>query len=125
MLRRFGLTLLLLALCPSLSYSAEVTHVPAGWITPEQGYFLTEQAGRDVLSALQSRREESEAWQSAYSDLRTEFLTTSSELREQIMAVQDSISEERKAWQAELRQARGQNILWLLVAVGAGYAVGR
>jgi len=41
------------------------------------------------------------------------------------MAVQDSISEERKAWQAELRQARGQNILWLLVAVGAGYAVGR
>ena len=125
MLQRLILMTLLVALLPNLSYSAEVTHVPAGWTTPSQGYFLEEQAGRDVLAALQSRRRTSEQWEAAYSDLRTEFLTTTDTLKEQIKAIEDNINDERKAWRAEVNRARWGWVLPALVAGGLGYAVGR
>ena len=125
MLRRLVLMMSLVVLFPSLSYGAEVQHVPAGWIAPAQGYYLTEPAGRDVLSALQSRRQTGEAWERAYGDLRTEFLTATDEMRAQLKAIENNLNAERQAWRAEIRKARSEKWLWMIGAAAVGYAAGR
>ena len=125
MWRLWSLTTLLLVFSASLTNGAEVTYIPAGWTAPVQGYFLEEQAGRDVLSALQSRRETSERWEAAYTDLRTEFLTTADELKGQIKAIEDNINAERTAWRSEVRRARTGGWVWAAAGVLAGYFVGK
>jgi len=46
-------------------------------------------------------------------------------MEQRLVNLEAAVNEEREAWRAEFRHSRGQNILWLLVAVGAGYAAGR
>jgi hypothetical protein len=99
--------------------------VPEGWTTTEQGYFGTLPDGRDTLAALQTYRQTSERWKAAYSDLRTEFLTTAENLREQMAALEKQINNERRAWKAEVVRSRTNNLLWIILAGGIGYAVGR
>ena len=100
----------------SLPCGAEWRFVPAGWTAPEPGYWGTEAAGRDTLSALRTYREERDTWRQGYEELqsRTEEMVTAWEAR--IRALEDSISEEREGWKRELRRAKGPGF-----GVFAGY----
>lgn len=126
--RRLTLCLLTLWLaastlsCPSF---ADWKLVPAGWTTEEQGYFGTLQDGRDTLAALQTYRQTSERWKAAYSDLRTEFLTTTEDIKRQMVDLQGQLNNERKAWKAEIVRSRTNTLLWVVLAGGLGYAAGR
>jgi hypothetical protein len=99
--------------------------VPEGWTTTEPGYFGTLQDGRDTLAALQTYRQTSERWKAAYSDLRTEFLTTTEDIKAQMAKMETQINAERKAWRAEIVRSRTNMLLWIAVAGGIGYAAGR
>jgi len=114
-----------LAFSGRLSFSAEVSYVPAGWTTPVQGYFLEEAAGRDVLVALQSRRETSERWEAAYTDLSSEFKTTTDQLRVEVTELNEQFRRERNAWRAEVSRQKIWNIASPVIAVGVGIAIGR
>jgi hypothetical protein len=99
--------------------------VPEGWTTTEQGYFGTLQDGRDTLAAIQTYRQTSERWKAAYADLRTEFVTTTDDIKKQMAALGDQLNNERKAWKAEVARSKGSTWFWIAVAGGVGYAAGR
>jgi hypothetical protein len=77
------------------------------------------------LAALQTYRQTSERWKAAYSDLRTEFLTTTEDIKKQMTALEGQLNNERKAWKAEIVRSRTNNLLWIVLAGGIGYAAGR
>jgi hypothetical protein len=99
--------------------------VPSGWTSSEPGYFGNLQDGRDTLAAIQTYRKTSERWKAAYTDLRTEFLTTTEDIRKQVVALEEQINTERKAWKSEIVRSRTNNLLWIVLAGGIGYAVGK
>jgi hypothetical protein len=103
--------------------------VPLGWTATEPGYFGTLEDGRDTLAALQTYRQTSERWKAAYSDLRTEFLTTTEDIKKQMTALEEQINSEREAWKKEVAKAETKGFwstFWtILGAGGLGYAVGR
>ena len=103
--------------------------VPEGWTATEPGYFGTLEDGRDTLAALQTYRETSERWKAAYSDLRTEFLTSNEDVQKRFDALAGQLNNERKAWKeawkAESVRWRVKNWVWLIVGGGIGFAAGR
>jgi hypothetical protein len=74
---------------------------------------------------VQTYRQTSERWEAAYSDLRTEFLTTAGGLKQQMAALEEQINNERQAWKAEVSRSRANMILWIAAVGAAGYLVGR
>ncbi|GHV34409.1 hypothetical protein FACS1894187_04900 [Synergistales bacterium] len=74
---------------------------------------------------IQTYRQTGERWKAAYSDLRTEFLTTADDLKKQMAELNEQFGNERAAWKKEAARSRTSNILWIIVAGVAGYAVGR
>ena len=80
---------------------------------------------RDTTAALQSRRKERDAWKAAVQDLRGELVTSAEENVRRLDALERQLSEERAAWRAEVRKAKGTALLWAVLAGGIGFAVGR
>jgi hypothetical protein len=124
-LTRFLLTLYVLTSMLNSPCFGEWRLVPEGWTTSEPGYFGSLQDGRDTLAAIQTYRETSERWKAAYTDLRAEFLTTTEDIKKQVAALEGQINVERKAWKAEIVRSRTNNLLWIVLAGGIGYAVGK
>ena len=58
-------------------------------------------------------------------DLRRELVTSAEENARRLDALEHQISEERTAWRAEVRKARGTALLWVVLAGGIGFAAGR
>lgn len=80
---------------------------------------------RDTAAALKARREERDAWKAAVQDLRKELTTSAEENVRRLDALERQIAEERVAWRSETRKAKGGTLLWIVLAGGIGYAVGR
>ncbi|GHV45743.1 hypothetical protein FACS1894204_05690 [Synergistales bacterium] len=119
------LTALLVSLTLSSPCGAEWKVVPAGWTSEEAGYFGTLEDGRDTLAALQTYRLTAQRWEAAHEDLRAEFVRNSEQVKADIIALEAQINEERKAWKAEVARARTRNVIWVVLAGAAGYAIGR
>ena len=117
-------TLLLTFSTPSLS-CGEWKTVPQGWTTPEPGVWGDLETARDTAAALQSRRKERDAWRAAVQDLRKELVTSAEENVRRLDALERQLSEERAAWRAEVRKAKGTALLWAVLAGGIGFAAGR
>ena len=109
---------------PSLCYG-EWRTVPQGWTTPEPGVWGDMNTARDTAAALQSRRKERDAWRAAVQDLRKELVTSAEENARRLDALERQISEERAAWRAEVRKAKGTALLWAVLAGGIGFAAGQ
>jgi hypothetical protein len=77
------------------------------------------------LAAIQTYRQTGERWRAAYSDLRTEFLTTTEDIKKQMTTLETQLNNERKAWKAEIAGGWAKNLLWIILAGGIGYAAGR
>lgn len=99
--------------------------MPQGWTTPEPGVWGDMDTARDTAAALQSRRKERDTWRAAVQDLRKELVTSAEENARRLDALERQISEERAAWRAEVRRARGTALLWAVLAGGIGFAAGR
>ncbi|GHV36380.1 hypothetical protein FACS1894187_10890 [Synergistales bacterium] len=99
--------------------------MPQGYLTPEAGYFGTEQDGRDTLAALQTYRLTAEKLQAAYQDLGKEYIRNAKSVQEQIKGLEMQINAERRAWKAEVARARTRSVIWVVLAGAAGYAIGR
>ena len=99
--------------------------VPQGWTTPEPGVWGNLDTARDTAAALQSRRKERDTWKAAVQDLHKELVTSAEENARRLDALERHLAEERTAWRAEVRKARGTALLWAVLAGGIGFAVGR
>jgi hypothetical protein len=119
------LTLWQMGLTPKSPCFADWKLVPENYTTTEPGYFGTLQDGKDTLAAIQTHRKTSERWKAAYSDLRTEFWTTTEDIKRQMTELEKQLGGERKAWKAEIERNRTRNILLLVIVGGLGYAAGR
>ena len=99
--------------------------MPQGWTTPEPGVWGDMDTARNTVAALQARRKERDAWRAAVQDLRKELVTSAEENARRLDALERQISEERAAWRAEVRKAKGTALLWAVLAGGIGFAAGR
>ena len=100
---------------------ASVEYVPAGWVSSEPGYWMTEPDGRDLLAALQTYRQEAELWEQTARGMETSIDVFRAEITEQLKVLEDQINSERK----EHRAAQRKSWLYIALAGGIGYAVGR
>lgn len=98
--------------------AAEIEYVPAGYTTPSAGYFLTEQAGRDILEGWSTDRAAKEAYKAALDDMYAEWQGFKASMEQQIADVRDSLTAEREAHAAALRKAKRPG---LGVALTLGY----
>ncbi len=81
--RKFALCLLTASLlsCPWQSASIanagqpanEVIGVPKGWVSPEKGYWMPETAGRDLLEAYRTAKDEASIARAAFLDLDADY----------------------------------------------------
>lgn len=94
-------------------------------MTPEPGIWGDLETARDTAAALQSRRKERDTWKAAVQDLRKELTISAEENARRLDALERQISEERTAWRAEVRKARSTALVWMILAGGIGFAVGR
>jgi hypothetical protein len=106
-----------------LIYGAEapeiiLRRVPPGWTTEEEGYFLNAEALSSLTAAAKTYRLERDAWESAYYDLAGKSEEYASDMKRSIAELRDRLDDERAAWKAELRKAKGAGIG---LFAGAGY----
>ena len=99
--------------------------MPQGWTTPEPGVWGDLETARDTAAALQSRRKERDAWKAAVQDLRKELVTSAEENARRLDALERQLAEERAVWRVEVRKAKGTALLWVVLAGGIGFVVGR
>lgn len=110
------LTLLLLLLSLILYLTStevnatEIEYVPAGYITPTGGYFISEQAGRDILEGWTSDRLAKETYKAALDNSYLEWQEFKTSMEQQIQAIRNDIADERAAFKAELRKAKRPGI---------------
>ena len=98
--------------------------MPAGWTTPEDGVWGDMDTARDTAAALQGRREEAQAWKGAFQDLKTELATSAQEQAKRLKNLEGQFQSERTAWKNAMKQSRAENIFWMVVVGGLGYAAG-
>ena len=105
------LTLLCLACWPSLSGSAELPEitlrrVPPGYVTAEEGYLANEEALRTIYSAIRTYREERDAWENAYYELKAESGSYAEDMKASLAGLRRDLEDERAAWRQSIRRAR-------------------
>ncbi len=90
----------------SSSSFAEWKYVPKGWIAPEAGYFGSEQDGRDTLVTIQTYKEQSKAWETAFETQAAENKKFQGQINERIALLEQVLNEEREAWKKSLIRAK-------------------
>ncbi|WP_286677104.1 hypothetical protein [Aminobacterium sp. EBM-42] len=93
-------------------------------MTSEPGYFGSEADGRDALAALKTYKGQSEAWENAYGDLRSEILSYQKSAKEELKLLKEQMEVERRAWKKEIQVSQTKNTIYLLLALGIGYVAG-
>lgn len=82
------------------------------------GYYLSEQAGRDILAGWSSDRTEKEVYKAALDDMHYEWQLFKASMESQIADIREAHQEEREEWQKALRKSRSPG---LGIFLGAGY----
>ncbi|GHS88623.1 hypothetical protein AGMMS49957_10460 [Synergistales bacterium] len=117
--------ILLVLLTTSSAYGGEVIRVPQGWQAPTEGYFMDRPAAEEVGIALQERRLKMWTFEAAHQDLRAELIPKVETLERQLKDITDRLNNERTVWKKEVVRSKTSNILWIIAAGAAGYAVRR
>lgn len=87
-------------------------------MTTKPGYWMTEQDGRDLLSSVQTYRQERDVWHQTALDMEDEANTKLAELKAEL-------NEERDEWKGQIRQERKNTVLWSVGALVVGVMIGR
>jgi len=115
------LTVLLLSLflCWSRAEaSAEIEYVPKGWTSQAEGYWLTEKAGRDVLTGWKIDREEKEIYKEALNESEKKLAELKDVVGEEFANIKAAHEEDRAEWKRALHKARAPGVG---VFAGVGY----
>ena len=86
--------------------SAEIEYVPKGWNSPTEGYWMTEQAGRDVLTGWKIDREQKTIYMNALEESEQKIAQLKEIVSEEFANIKRAHDEDRAQWQKELRRAR-------------------
>ena len=106
------LLLLIMLLCSFLLFlnraeaNAEIEYVPKGWTSPTEGYWMTEQAGRDVLTGWKIDREQKIIYMNALEESDQKLAQLKEIVSEEFADIKRAHEEDRAQWQKELRRAR-------------------
>ena len=98
--------------------SAEIEYVPKGWNSPTEGYWMTEQAGRDVLTGWKIDREQKTIYMNALEESEQKIAQLKEIVSEEFANIKRAHDEDRAQWQKELRRARSPGIGFF---AGIGY----
>ncbi|GHV34854.1 hypothetical protein FACS1894187_06310 [Synergistales bacterium] len=82
-------------------------------------------AAEEVGIALQERRLKMWTFEAAHQDLRAELIPKVEMLEQQLKDIAGRLNNERAVWKKEVARSKTSNILWIIAAGAAGYAVGR
>lgn len=72
----------------------EVRYCPPGMVTPESGYWMTEQDGKDLLAAVRGL----EAWNRSLQDALKEERSRADVLMERMDSFLQAVEKEREEW---------------------------
>ena len=86
--------------------SAEIEYIPKGWTSPTDGYWMTEQAGRDVLTGWKIDREQKIIYMGALEESEQKIAQLKEIVSEEFANIKRAHDEDRASWQKELRRAR-------------------
>lgn len=86
------------------------------------GYFLSEQAGRDILEGWLSDRAAKEQYKTALDSMYNEWQRTKLSLERQITEISTSHAQEQQEWKKSLRRSKAPGFG---VFVGPGYTGGQ
>ena len=98
--------------------SAEIEYIPKGWTSPTDGYWMTEQAGRDVLTGWKIDREQKIIYMGALEESEQKIAQLKEIVSEEFANIKRAHDEDRASWQKELRRARSPGIGFF---AGIGY----
>lgn len=98
--------------------SAEIEYIPKGWTSPTDGYWMTEQAGRDVLTGWKIDREQKIIYMGALEESEQKIAQLKEIVSEEFANIKRAHDEDRAQWQKELRRARSPGIGFF---AGIGY----
>jgi hypothetical protein len=95
----------------SICFGAEapevvLIHVPPGWTSETEGYYLNTEALSSLTAAAKTYRLESDTWEGAYYELSDKSKAFADEMAVRIDALKSQIEEERSAWRSAVRKAR-------------------
>lgn len=111
--RLFLLMALLLSLIlfwSTAAESEEIQYVPSGWRTPATGYWMTEQAGRDILTGWKVDREQKEIYRASLDESQIALDTLKETVTAEFAAIKKAHEEDRAQWKKELRRAKAPGI---------------
>ena len=86
--------------------NTEIEYIPKGWTSPTDGYWMTEQAGRDVLTGWKIDREQKAIYMNALEDSEQRLAQLKEVVGEEFADIKRAHDEDRAQWQKELRRAR-------------------
>ena len=105
---------------------ADAVRVPAGWIAPTTGYFLTASAMRDTIAGWSAARKEADISSQALEALRDEIALQTADMKRQLAQLNHELATERRAWRSRVRRGKTQGFFYgVLAGFAGGYLVKR
>lgn len=86
--------------------NAEIEYVPKGWTSSTEGYWMAEQAGRDILTGWKIDREQKIIYMNALEESDQKLAQLKEIVSEEFADIKRAHEEDRAQWQKELRRAR-------------------
>ena len=121
--------MILWALClPSRAAKSnpEIYRVPAGWTSTQRGYWLTDNAARDIAAGWSADRESVRILRQGLADLRTEVSAANADTQRLLGDLRKEINNERIRYNTKIRTTKSQGIvLGLVLGVGVGLLAGK
>jgi outer membrane protein TolC len=107
-----------------LSYSAELPpialrRVPPGYAVEEESYLMNEEALRTVYASIRTYREERDAWEKAFNDLKRSTDAYRDSMSKGLKDLEAQLDDERRAWKGAVQAARKPGVG---IFAGVGYA---
>lgn len=108
--------LLALTLCwTSHAKASDVIHILPGWTATESGYYVTDQAGRDMLAGWSADKAALKVLRDGMAEIRAEIAASAEEQRRAMEQLKSELTQERKQWRAATKRAAGQGLMWGLI----------
>lgn len=110
---------LLLSRCsPSTAKTADVQRVPGG-------YLLSEQAMRDTVAGWTADRESARILRQGMDELRAEIAAQAEDTRRLVSDLKRELERERAAYNAKIRRAKGQGLLYGVLIGSIGIMIAK
>lgn len=94
-------------------------------MTSEPGYWMSEDDGRDLLTAIRTYRQAAEIWERTAAEMQAEVTSLRAEIDAEMKTLRDELNAERLAWKRKATAERNRTWLCVVGALGLGFVIGR